>query len=854
MKKNNFVNRFKQLFTRQDKTHNKIQGDSFKSRIKNISRRFKETKHPISFLFNTTYDTVWNVLLFTILSLSLLGILLFSVGLGYFAALVNNGDDYTNEEIEVKLKDVTESTNVSFASGENLGTLKSDLIRESIKFEDIPENVIDALIVTEDENFYEHNGVVPKAFIRASLQEVISSGEGTGGSTLTQQLVKNQLLTNDPTFKRKASELLLAFKVEDLLTKDEILTSYLNAVSFGRNANGQNIAGLKSAAEGIFGKHPEDLNLAEAAFIAGLPQNPYAYTPFNVDGSLKPEDERELGKNRQEHVLNRMFTEGKITEEEYNEAIEYDLYENMTSSVEIPNQKYPFLTEEIERRAVGVLKYILAEADGISKEDLNITPLLNQEYTQKANDALRNNGYHIETTIDKKIYDTMQDVKNNQFYYYGDRSSLDAVDISNNDKEKMLKHEVGAMLKNNKTGAILGFIGGRDFKSSENNHATQTSRMSGSTMKPLAVYGPGVDKGLIAPDTVILDKSFSIYNPEAGTSYSPQNYDQKDFGLLSVKNALANSYNLSTLRLWAEVRKYNPREYLEKMGLNMPDSLFDANNIGIPSLPLGVNNMTVEDGVNAFSSFGNNGVMTDSYMIEKITDPTGKVIYEHETVSHDVWKESTAYLVTDMLKEVFKTGSAYHISSYYNQISSTYDWATKTGTSEQFIDTWMIAYNPEVTLGIWMGYDSNIPQVYSTADDGHLPVYNWQMLSSALQNVDSEKMGAGKKFSRPSSVYEDTFCGMLMQKGNCGEDKQVTGLVADHTQFSTKSGLNDQSVLNRNGADFDYQLSASDLRGTVRGTNDNYYRIGSAPKRIKEALKKGKDDKEDDEDDDNDDE
>ncbi|CAM3354390.1 transglycosylase domain-containing protein [Nosocomiicoccus ampullae] len=837
MNKKNFTDRLKQLFSRQDKPKNKVQGDSFKARANNISRRFKETKHPYRFLFNTTYDTIWNVLLFTILSLSLIGILLFSIGLGYFAALVNDDVNYTNEEIETKLRDVTESTNVSFASGENLGTLKSDLIRESIKYEDIPENVIDALIVTEDENFYEHNGVVPKAFIRASLQEVVSSGEGTGGSTLTQQLVKNQLLTNDPTFQRKASELLLAFKVEDLLSKEEILTSYLNAVSFGRNANGQNIAGIKSAAKGVFGKEAKDLNLAEASFLAGMPQNPYAYTPFNVDGSLKSEDELSLGKKRQEYVLSRLLTEGNITEEEYDEAMNYDLYDNMTSSVDVPNQKYPFLTEEIERRAVGVLKYILAEEDGVSREDLNVTPLLNQEYTQKANDALRNNGYQIETTIDKNIYDTMQDVKNNQFSYYGDRSSLDAIDASYSDEGEMQKHEVGAMLKNNKTGAILGFIGGRDFKSSENNHATQTSRMSGSTMKPLAVYGPGIDKGLIAPDTVILDKQFSIYNPQSGTSYSPQNYDRKDFGLLSVKNALANSYNLSTLRLWAEVRKHNPREYLDNLGLNMPDSLFDQDGIGIPSLPLGVNNMTVEEGVNAFSSFGNNGVMTDSYMIEKITDPTGKVIYEHEQKEKDVWNDSTAYLMTDILKEVFKTGSAYHIKDYYHSISSTYDWATKTGTSEQFVDSWMIAYNPEVTLGMWMGYDSNIPQVYGTENDDHITIYNWQSLSSALQNADSEKMGAGQMFSQPNSVYKESFCGMLMQKGNCGEDKEISGLVANNTQFSNKSGLDDNDVLNRNGKDFDTGLSASDLRGVVRGSGDNYYRIGSTPKKVVKSIK-----------------
>src|SRR5699024_6062289 len=166
MNKKNYINRLKQLFSRKDKTKNKVQGDSFKARANNISRRFKETKHPYRFLFNTTYDTIWNVLLFTILSLSLIGILIFSIGLGYFAALVNDDVNYTSEEVKTQLTQITESTNVTFASGENLGTLKSDLIRESISYEDMSENVMNALIATEDENFYEHNGVVPKAFIR----------------------------------------------------------------------------------------------------------------------------------------------------------------------------------------------------------------------------------------------------------------------------------------------------------------------------------------------------------------------------------------------------------------------------------------------------------------------------------------------------------------------------------------------------------------------------------------------------------------------------------------------------------------------------------------------------------------
>ena len=830
-KKTNIVHSVKKLFTHDENKKNKIHGNTFKERFKTIGRRFKETDHPFRFIFNTTYDTIWNVILFTILSLTLVGILIFSIGLGYFAALVNDDVNYTSEEVKTQLTQITESTNVTFASGENLGTLKSDLIRESISYEDMSENVMNALIATEDENFYEHNGVVPKAFIRASLQELAASESGTGGSTLTQQLVKNQLLTNDPTFSRKASELLLAFKVEKLLSKDQILESYLNAVSFGRNANGQNIAGIQSAAKGIFGKDAKDLNIAESAFIAGLPQNPYAYTPFTQSGALKSEEELQLGKNRQLYVLDRMLLEGVINKEEYDDAVAYDIFGNLTKDVSVPNQKYPFLTDEIERRAIQELKYILAEKDDVSKEDLDLTPLLNQKYTQQANDALRNNGYRIETTINKEIYDTMQKVKNNNFSYYGDRSIYDSIDSTGEEEDQTFQHEVGAVLKDNETGAILGFIGGRNYENSEVNHATQTSRMAGSTMKPLAVYGPGIDRGLIVPDTVVLDKKFSIYNPVSGTSYSPENYDQKEFGLISVKHALTNSYNLSTLRLWSDVRLENPKEYLDNMEIPLSNSLFDENDIGIPSLPLGVNNLTVEENVNAFSSFAKDGTYSDSYMIAKITDPKGNVVYEHENEKKKVWKDSTAYLMTDILRETFRTGSAYHIKDYYKAIEDSYPWATKTGTSEQFIDSWMVAYNPKVTLGMWMGYDRNIPQVYSTDDDDHITIYNWRNLADALQNTNPELMGYGTDYKKPASVKTEKFCGMLMSKeDDCKntEDKVIEGLVANDTQFSKKSGLSDQSVLDRNGANFDDKLKASDLRGTVTRNYDEKYRIGNS--------------------------
>ena len=746
MKKNDFIENIKKMFSRSDseKKTDRIHGETAKDKYNNIVARFKKAGSPLRVSFFTAYDTIWNVILFLLLTVTLIGLFLFSIGLGYFAALVSDEEVLAEDEIKTNLTEMTESTTVTFGSGEELGTLRSDLIRETVKYDDISENVTQALIATEDEHFYEHNGVVPKAFMRASLQELSGSEAGSGGSTITQQLVKNQMLTNDPTFDRKATELLLAFRVENILSKEEILEAYLNAVSFGRNANGQNIAGIESAAEGVFGKSASELNIAESAFLAGLPQNPYAYTPFNQDGSLKEADMLEAGKNRQEFVLSRMLTEGVISQEEHDQALAYNIYDNMASSVVVPNQNYPFLTDEIERRGVEVRKYILAEEEGVSREDVDSTPLLNQEYTQKANDALRNQGYQIETTIDKNIYDTMQETKENSFYYYGERSSLDAINAVEGEEEEILDHEVGAVLKENDTGKILGFVGGRNYENSEVNHATQTSRQAGSTMKPLSTYAPAIDQGLIVPDTVLLDKEFN------NNGYEPANYSGDEYGLVSAKHALSNSYNLSTLRLWSEVRNHNPYQYLDAMNMSIPEQL-----VGITSLPLGPLDTTVENNVDAFSTFGNQGEMNESYMIQKITAPDGDIVYEHQEDPVRVFKESTSFLVADMLKESFLTGSVYHIKDYYNSVKDVYDWSAKTGTSENFVDSWMIGFNPKVTLGIWMGYDRNIPQVYDTDDETHPHIYNWSYMADALSQAAPEVMGAYEKFEQPSSVRSE---------------------------------------------------------------------------------------------------
>ena len=426
----------------------------------------------------------------------------------------------------------------------------------------------------------------------------------------------------------------------------------------------------------------------------------------------------------------------------------------------------------------------------------------------------------------------MQETKENSFYYYGERSSLDAINAVEGEEEEILDHEVGAVLKENDTGKILGFVGGRNYENSEVNHATQTSRQAGSTMKPLSTYAPAIDQGLIVPDTVLLDKEFN------NNGYEPANYSGDEYGLVSAKHALSNSYNLSTLRLWSEVRNHNPYQYLDAMNMSIPEQL-----VGITSLPLGPLDTTVENNVDAFSTFGNQGEMNESYMIQKITAPDGDIVYEHQEDPVRVFKESTSFLVADMLKESFLTGSVYHIKDYYNSVKDVYDWSAKTGTSENFVDSWMIGFNPKVTLGIWMGYDRNIPQVYDTDDETHPHIYNWSYMADALSQAAPEVMGAYEKFEQPSSVRSEKFCALTMElEDDCSSsmDKPITGLIAEDTIFTDKSSLNDPAIQSRMGSSIDSSLSNSSLRGTVTRTYDDRYSVGG--RSSKSSSKKDKDD------------
>ncbi|WP_147532731.1 transglycosylase domain-containing protein [Bacillus marasmi] len=696
-----------------------------------------------------TYQVIWNLGLLFFIILMVGGTFALGVGGGYFASLVKDEPIRTYASMKKQIYNYEETSELYFANDVYLGKLRSDIDREEVKLDQVSQHLKDAVVATEDEYFYQHDGVVPKAIFRALFQEVSNASVQTGGSTLTQQLIKNQLLSNEVSFERKAKEILLALRLEKFFEKEEILEAYLNVATFGRNSSGRNIAGVQAAAKGIFGVEASQLSLPQAAFIAGLPQSPFGYTPYTQNKTIK--NNLSPGLERMKTVLKRMFDGGYITQQQYDEALAYDITKDFIPPKESPSQQYPYLTTEIEKRSIEILAGILAQQDGYEEQDLKDDKELKAEYLEIANLNIRQNGYKIHTTVNKEIYDAMQQVKNN-YPHFGPDKAQETTDPETGEKVTIMEPvEVGAILIENKTGKIISFVGGRDYQREQLNHATSAVRQNGSTMKPLLVYAPAFELGAAQPGTILPDVALKLA-PGINRPW-PQNYDRRYSGLTSARHALTKSYNVPAVKLYKDIIAQRPATYLEKMGFTSlvePDYTNLATAIG--SLENGV---TVEENTNAFGTFANGGKFVDAYMIEKITDRDGNAIYQHEVKETEVFSPQTSYLTLDIMRDVITRGTATSINS---RLKFKSDWAGKTGTGNQFYDAWFVATNPNVTFGIWTGYDT--PKSLQTGGLSYSirTNYLWADLMNAAYDINPDLVDPAESFQMPSGIVSRSFC------------------------------------------------------------------------------------------------
>ncbi|WP_199617782.1 transglycosylase domain-containing protein [Paenibacillus alkalitolerans] len=614
----------------------------------------------------------------------ILGALVMSAAVtGYVAALVKDEKVRSREEIMEAMSLNSETGFVYFRDGTVVGQLRTEEDRRVVSYDEIPAYVKDALIATEDADFDEHIGIDFSGLFRAVKQRVFDEEEQTGGSTITQQLARRVFLSLDKTDSRKIKEIFLSLRLERFMTKEDILEAYLNKVPFGNGSTGYNLFGIKAAAKGIFGLELDKLNLAQSAYLAGLPQQPSAFSAFTSKGEFDEEGFLKA-KERQRHVLSRMLTVGKITEQQYREALAFDLQGSLAKPSRKAYNTYPYLMLEAERQAAETL--ILLEHPELTREQLR-----SPEYADALKDAkehLLRGGYKVYTTIDKKLYDAMRSIAENPEHFTKDHP------------EKGME-QVGAVLLDNDTGAILGMIEGRDFYKEQLNHATQMQRQPGSAMK-FAAYVPALESGAIQPGDVIDDVPIILKDGGKGV-HIPRNWDNKYHGLITVRQALNQSWNIPAIKLFLDtVSIPSTWDFAKRVGIT---SLTEDDNHAqtgiIGGLEYGV---SVEELTNAYATIANKGTFNDAFFISRITDSEDNPIYEHKLNPAPVFSEQTAYLMTDMLRTVVSSGTAKEVNRRFKH-GKNIPIVGKTGTTSDNYDLWFVGYSPDVTLGVWIGYD-----------------------------------------------------------------------------------------------------------------------------------------------------
>lgn len=731
------------------------------------SKKNKNTpnKQHVFFGLNVTYRVIKAIGLFLVVTMSALGFLGLGLGVGFFGALVSELDIPSKEEMQQKLGDVEQQSRLLYANDDLISVIKSDLVRTSVGDDKISPFIKQALVSTEDEYFYEHQGVVPKAIFRATVSDVTGLGASSGGSTITQQLIKQQILTNETSYKRKASEILLALRAEKFFSKKEVLNAYLNVSPFGRNNKGENIAGIEEAAMGIFGIHASDVTLPQAAFLAGLPQSPIEYSPYTNTGEFK--ESFEPGLSRKDDVLFNLYRDKQISKKEYEAALKYDLSKDFIAPSPRTNADNSFLYNYLYDEASRVLMPSYYEKDGLTEEQVLESDELFKKYFDMARRDVRRNGYTVHSTIDKDIYNAMQEGV--QQYGY----------VLDDDREQTV--ETGSILMDNQTGRIYGFIGGRDYNTNQNNHAFQTKRSPGSTIKPILAYAPAIDVGLIGSESKLSDHPRNYSSGQPIINYADSGSNQ----FKSVRESLKWSLNIPVVNLYSELHNYtDPKTYFDKMkiGLN-PDEYYRE------SIPLGGTDygFTVLEETASFATLANKGQFNEGYSIDKITDNEGKVIYEHEADPVQVYKPATASIMNDMMRDVLISGTGQAAREAMQGVNPTLanaDWVGKTGTSELEKDYWFTASTPRVTMSSWIGYDDPYP-MYSTWNKQNM-IY-WAYMTNYVFQRSPEVFGVNERFELDSSVKKETVSEFSGQK--VSSSVKIDNFTVDMTGAKTTTSL-----------------------------------------------------------------
>ncbi len=590
------------------------------------------------------------------------------------------------------------TTRIYDRNGEKIANLFGAQHRYYANFEEIPPRLIEALLAIEDTSFFEHPGVNFDAIFRALIKDIKARKMVEGASTITQQLVKNELLTREKKISRKVKEIIFSLKLEHYLSKQQILERYLNEIYFGHG-----YYGVKTAADGYFHKKLDELTLKEMAMLVGLPKAPSTYDPTR---------NYEISLGRANRVVSRMYRLGWIDEPTYKKSLmERPLVYNDT----LTQNKAPFIVDEVVRRARA-----------LGFEDL------------------KTGGYEIYTSVDLKL----QDAARGALKFAYDKALKRIEYYKQKEQEKVQKDPTyipqdvnvsqlnGALVSlDSKTGDILALVGSIDYKKSSYNRATQGKRQPGSAFKPF-IYQVALDLGYSgATKLVDVARTYKYEKNGEDLKWQPKNYEKDYKGLISLREALVHSRNLATINLVNDIGLPTLLRELKKFGIkNLPHDL---------SIALGTISLSPLELAHYYTSFANHGLQMQPHLIISI-EQSGTKLYKKREESRYVTSPQQAFIMTTILRDVVRHGTGRRAAVKGLEV------AGKTGTTNKSMDAWFAGYSPTIETIVWFGNDDNTP-MYKGETGGRV---SGPAFSKYFEQLLKLYPQIPRKFVKPDGIIE----------------------------------------------------------------------------------------------------
>ena len=665
-------------------------------------------------------------------------------------------------------------------------------------FEEIPVHLQHAFVAIEDERFYEHNGIDLKGILRAGIIGITSGHFSEGASTITQQLLKNNVFTNwtnetsmADKFKRKFQEQYLAMQLEKKVSKDWILENYLNTINLG-----QNTLGVQAASRRYFNKNVSDLTLSECAVIAAITQNPSRLNPIS-----RPDKNAE----RREKVLRNMLKHQYISQQEFDDAMADDVYDRIqvvntvVEEESITSYFVDELTDQIIQDFIDLKGYTETQAykalynGGLtiySTQDPTIQAICDEELNNPDNyPSAAKYSFSYRLTIEKRDGSFANYSEQTMLSYYQSSNSDYSLNFDSIEEAQAaidaykaeimepgdkiveagetvtftLQPEAALTVMNQETGEVAAIIGGRGDKTASKtlSRATDTSRQPGSTFKVLAAYAPALDSGGLTLASVQDDAPYSYEN---GTSL--RNYDNSFRGFTTLREAITRSINIVTVKTLTEIGTSLGFSYLHDFGFT---TLVDDDNnqaLALGGITKGVTNLEL---TSAYATIANSGTYIKPRFYTKILDHDGNVLIDNTPQTHGVLKDSTAWLLTNAMEDVVKKGTGTSVNFDNMAI------AGKTGTTTKNRDALFAGFTPYYTCVVWGGYDDNTPQASGTTS---YPKTIWKAVMSRIhENLEY------KDFTMPDDITTATVCkksGRLVVAGHCDSDPRGSMVTTEY--------------------------------------------------------------------------